>query len=663
MAAPRTGLPGNGDNLTTGPTRPYLLERVGEAAVVQVYADGFQALDARERILTYHLCQAALSGRDIYYDQRYANSLEMREVLEEILTHADLVDPGTLSRIAHYTRLFWLNSGPHNNLTARKFVLGCSPDELTRAARAAQEGGARFPVKRGETIDGLLVRLAPCFFDPDRDAIVTNKTPGNGRDILASSANNLYQAVSMADLEGFEERYPLNSRLVRQGDRLVEEVYRIGGRYGEQIAEIVGHLEAAIPLAPAATGDALRALVRFYRSGDDRDRREYDIAWVRDRDARIDTINGFVEVYMDARGRKGAWEGIVFYVNQAKTEAIRSLARHAQWFEDRMPWDPRYRKQGVTGISANAIDVVIETGDSGPVTPIGINLPNDESIRQQHGSKSVSLTNVMEAYDRSTPPALWREFSWTEDEAGRAARWSSTASELTTNLHEVIGHASGQVDQRLAGGPQAALKECFSTIEEARADLVALYFLPDPVIVELGLVPREHHADIARAEYEAYSRNALVQLRRVREGTQIEEDHMRNRQLIVRWLMANTGAVTERRRDGKTYFVVADVAAFRSGVARLLSEVQRIKSQGDYPAALALVETYGVHFDAALRDEIVERVERVDIPSYTGFVMPRLEPVRDPTGAIIDVNVSYPLDLATQMLEYSGKKKVTGDRL
>jgi dipeptidyl-peptidase-3 len=460
----------------------------------------------------------------------------------------------------------------------------------------------------------------------------------------------------MAGLDGFKERYSLNSRLVRRDGRFIEEVYRVSGRYGKAISAIVGHLEAAIPLAPEPTADALRALVRFYRSGEDDDRRAYDIAWVRDRSARVDTINGFVEVYLDARGRKGAWEGLVYYVNDAKTAAIASLAHHAQWFEDRMPCDPRYRKQGVTGISANAIDVVIETGDSGPVTPIGINLPNDESVREQYGSKSVSLANVMEAYDRSTPAALWHEFSWTPEEAARAVAWSSAASELTTNLHEVIGHASGQVDQRLVGGPQAALKECFSTIEEARADLVALYFLPDPMIVELGLLPAAHHAEVVWAAYEAYSRNALVQLRRVREGTQIEEDHMRNRQLIVRWLMANTIAVCGRWRDGKTYFVVVDVDQFRNGVGRLLAEVQRIKSQGDYAAALALIDTYGVHFDRALRDEVVARVERVDIASYTGFVMPRLQPVLDQSGAIADVSISYPLDLTAQMLEYSGKR-------
>jgi dipeptidyl-peptidase-3 len=308
-------------------------------------------------------------------------------------------------------------------------------------------------------------------------------------------------------------------------------------------------------------------------------------------------------------------------------------------------------------VTANAIDVVIETGDSGPITPVGINLPNDQGVRERYGSKSVSLSNINAAYDKSTLPEFRTEFSWTPEEAARAERWSAPAGELTTNMHEVIGHGSGKVEERLQGNPQAALKEQFSAIEESRADLVALYFLPDPKLVELGLVPKDDHADIVRAEYEAYARNALVQLRRVRTGTQIEEDHMRNRQTIVHWLMANTTAIEIKRRDGKTFYVVADVGAFRDGVAHLLAEVQRIKAQGDYEAAKALVETYGVHFDADLRDEVVARVERLHLPSYTAFVMPTLEAVRGADDAIVDVRISYPCDLAAQMLEYSAETR------
>jgi dipeptidyl-peptidase-3 len=290
------------------------------------------------------------------------------------------------------------------------------------------------------------------------------------------------------------------------------------------------------------------------------------------------------------------------------------------------------------------------------VTPVGINLPNDQTIRERYGSKSVSLSNVNEAYEGSTLPAFRQEFAWTPEEAERAQRWSSFAGELHTNMHEVIGHASGRVSDALRGSPQGALKEQYSALEEARADLVALYFLPDPKLAELGLIKADEQSEMAQSEFEAYTRNALVQLRRVRHGTQIEEDHMRNRQMIVQWLMANTTAIEVRQRDGNTYYVMVDADAFREGVGRLLAEVQRIKAEGDYQAAKTLFETYGVHFDSKLRDEVVARVERLRMPSYTGFVQPRLEPVTGTDGKITDVKISYPLDLTTQMLEYSGKR-------
>jgi dipeptidyl-peptidase III len=307
----------------------------------------------------------------------------------------------------------------------------------------------------------------------------------------------------------------------------------------------------------------------------------------------------------------------------------------------------------VQGITANAIDVVIETGDSGPITPIGINLPNDQAVREQYGSKSLSLSNINEAYNKSTLPEFRTEFAWSRDEVARAEKWGSFAAELTTNMHEVIGHASGKVDERLKGNPQGALQEQFSALEEARADLVALFFLPDAKLVELGLFAGDDHDDIVRAEYEGYTRTAIVQLRRVREGAQLEEDHMRSRQLIVRWLMANTKAIEVRTREGKTYYVMNDPRAYRDGVGRLLAEVQRIKAEGDYAAAKTLFETYGVHFDPQLRDEVVARVDRLHLPSYTGFVMPRLEAVTDTAGGIIGVTISYPRDLTKQMLEYS----------
>jgi dipeptidyl-peptidase-3 len=637
--------------------RKYLLERVDDAAVVQLYDDQFAALPLREKTLVWHLTQAALAGRDIFFDQKHRNALEMRAVLEAIITHPSGIETETLSDIQRYTKLFWINNGPYNNLTSRKFVMKTTPQAFAAAAQTAAKTGATFPTQAGESLDALLKRLEPIFFDAKVDPIVTNKNPGPGKDILSASANNLYSGVSMADLKGFTEKNGLNSRLVKTNGRLVEEVYRINGRYSKEIARIVTHLEAAIPFASEPTAAALKALIQWYRTGDDGDRAKYDIAWVKDKDALVDTINGFIEVYLDPRGVKGSWEGVVYHVNREKTERIRKFADNAQWFEDHMPYDAKYRKPNVTGIVANAIDVVFETGDSGPVTPVGINLPNDQKIREQYGSKSVSLSNVNEAYDKSQPESIRSEFTWTPEETERAAKFASFASELTTDMHEVIGHASGRQAEGFKGTPQAALKEHLSALEEGRADLVGLYFIADPKLVELGIIQAADQDAMVRAEYESYTRNALVQLRRMREGSQIEEDHMRNRQMIVRWLMANTKAIESRTRDNKSYLVMVDPKAFREGVGKLLAEVQRIKSEGDYAAAKTLFETHGIHFDPKLRDEIVKRVESLNLPSYSGFVMPKLTAVTDASGKITDVTVSYPLDLTKQMLEYSGAQK------
>ena len=636
-------------------SRRYLLEQIDDAAVVQVYADGFEALPLEHKILAWHLYQAALAGRDIYYDQRYRDALRMRGLLEEILTHADGIPADVIAEIRRYTKLFWINSGPHNNLTARKFVLKCTPEAFADAARRAEANGAAVPTCAGETLDGLLERLHGAFFDPNVDPLVTNKTPGDGQDILASSANNLYRGVTMRDLEGFEERYGLNSRLVKKAGRLVEEACRMGERYGDLITRIRGHLLDALAYAPPATRRALEALIRFYETGEDADRVASDIAWVQDQEPPVDTINGFIENYLDPRGVKGAWEALVFYVNHEKTTGLRNLAEAAAWFEARMPWDPQWRRTEVGGVTARAIDVVVESGEAGPITAIGINLPNDQQIREQYGSKSVTIANISEAYEKAQPKAYRQEFCWSDDELDRAETWAAVASEVTTGIHEVLGHGSGRVAEHLNGQPQLALKEHYSAIEEARADLVALYFISEPKVADLGMLPAEHQTEITQAEYEAYARNALVQLRRVREGTTIEEDHMRNRQMIVHWLLANTRAIEVRRRDNKTYYVMVDAAAFRDGVARLLADVQRIKSEGDYAAARDLFEAHGIHFDPALRDEIVARVDRLNLPSYTGFVQPRLEPVTDTAGRIADVRISYPQDLERQMLEYSGK--------
>ncbi|MFN8644065.1 MAG: peptidase M49 [Candidatus Binatia bacterium] len=633
--------------------KTYLLERVDDAAIVQIYADGFPALSLDEKRLVYHLTQAAIAGRDIYWDQRYAHGIAMRGVVEAILTHRAGVDPATLAEITRYTKLLWLNSSPYNNLTAHKFVLKCTPEAFAAAAAQAARNGATFATGQGESLEQMLTRMRPLFFDETFEPTVTQKTPEQGTDILQASANNLYVGVTMADLKGFTEKYGLNSRVVKQNGRLVEEVYKVGGRYDAQIRAIVGHLEAAKAFAPPAMQEALTKLVQYYRTGERDDRRAYDIAWVNDKDSPVDTINGFIEVYLDARGVKGAWEGLVYYVNKQKTVDIEKLASNAQWFEDHMPWAAEFKKAGVKGITAKAIDVVVETGESGPITPVGINLPNDEQVRQEHGSKSVSLSNVTEAYDKSTVPEFRAEFAWAPEEAARADKWSAFAGELLTNMHEVIGHASGKVSDKVGSNPATVLKEQFSALEEGRADLVGLYYMADPKLVELGLMTAADQKDIVQTEYEGYTKNALIQLRRVRQGTQIAEDHMRNRQMVVRWLMANSKAIETRQRGGKTFYVMVDAAAFRDGVGRLLAEVQRIKSTGDYAAAKQLFETYGVHFDAALRDEVVARVDKLKLPSYSGFVMPELTATTDASGTITDVAIRYPQDFTAQMLAFS----------
>ena len=653
-AAASTAAPASAETATAG--RKYLLETVEDAAVVQLYADGFSSLPLRDKTLIYHLTQAAIAGRDIFYDQKHRDALAMRRVLEAILSQPAGIDAPTLTAIQTYAKLFWINNGPYNNLTSQKFVLTIGPDALATAAKNAAAAGAAFPTASGESLDTLLARLRPMFFDPNVDPVVTSKSPPPGQDILSASANNLYAGVRERDLNGFKERYGLNSRLVKANGALVEEVYRLNGRYGKEIAGMVRHLEAAVPFAPPATAKALRALIQFYRTGEESDRVQYDIAWVQDKDSPVDTINGFIEVYLDARGVKGAYEGLVFYVNQAKTARIRSFANNAQWFEDRMPYDAKFRKPMVKGIVANAIDVVVETGDAGPVTPVGINLPNDQRIREEYGSKSIALTNVSEAGTAAVPSSMRDEFSWTPEEAQRGSTHGVLANELLTDMHEVIGHASGQ---QAAGTPRLradALGEHASALEEARADLVGLYFTADPKLVELGIVSAADHPDLIKAQYESYARNGLVQLRRVRKGTHIEDDHMRNRQMIVEWLRANTKAIDTRQRDGKTYYVVVDTQAFREGSGRLLAEVQRIKSEGDYPAAKALFDKYGITFDPKRRDEVVARVDKLKLPSYMGFVMPTLTAVTGADGAITDVQISYPMDLTKQMMEWGRRQ-------
>jgi dipeptidyl-peptidase-3 len=650
---------------TSGPgeQRKYLLEQIDDVAVVQLYVDGFEQLAVRDKILIYHLSQAAIAGRDIFIDQKYEHALEIRDLIEEILTHADRIDSDTLAEVRRYAKLFWMNNGPHNVLTSQKNVLECSIEDFIRAVVRAEINGARLPKRDGENTPELLRRIRPILFDRDVDSHVTSKSPGPGRDILQASANNLYDGVTLKDLEGFRERHPLNSKLIKRADGALEEVvWRAGfddvvrpGMYAEQINRIIGHLEAAIPHATAKMARALGLLIHYYRTGNPLDFRAYNIAWVADDDSPVDTINGFIEVYLDARGQNGAWEGIVYFEAPGKTETIRKFTDHAQWFEDHMPYERQYRKPEVKGVSARAIQVVTATGDGGPICFAGINLPNPRDIREQYGSKSVALSNAIEARDKARSPEARREFCYDQAEFERVTKWKSLVGDLTLNMHEVIGHGSGRVSERLKVDPEEAIGQYYSALEEARADLVGLWFIGDRELVELGLVGGSDRKEIERTAYESYTRGALAQLRVVRTGDTLEEDHMRNHQMIVHWLMDNTNAIEVKRRNGKTYYVVRDIARWKEGAGKLLAEVQRIKSEGDRKAAQTLMETYGVKFDTVLRDEVVARWDKLDRPSYTGFVMPKLTPIYDEAGNIKDVKVTYPMDLEAQMLEWSSR--------
>ncbi|MBL8730065.1 MAG: peptidase M49 [Planctomycetes bacterium] len=642
------------------PDRQYELDRVDGAAIVQLYADGFDQLHPRDKILAWHLVQAAIAGRDINIDQRFAYALPIRTVLESLWLAKDELPADVRAEVERYTKLFWVHNGIHDNLTTKKALLRLSHDQFRAAVATAAAMGHPIAAAQLAPATSTDEIFAICT-DPHTFVSVTDKSPEGGADPVAASCNNLYVGCTTADLATFHERYGLNSRVVKRADgSLEEQVYRCGdgagvppGRYADRIAAVNAHLRDALPFAPPPTRKALELLIRYNETGEPADWRNFNIAWVQDKDSVVDLALGFIEVYLDVRGIKGAWQAVISFRNEAKTHEIAALARETQWFEDRMPWEARFKKQQVKGISARAIAVITETGDCGPITPIGVNLPNEADIRRDYGSKSVNLSNVVEAYDKTSGKGAAAEFSFTPEEAARAATYAAAMDDLHTNLHEVVGHASGQVLDSVPN-PAQILGTYYSTLEEGRADLVGLYWIADAKLREMGLVPND---DAVLAKYEAYTRNALLQLRRVPPGGKIEEDHMRNRQLIVHWLLHNSDAIAVEHRGDRVFYRVRSAAAYRDGCGRLLAEVMRIKATGDFKAGKALVETYGTKVDPALRDQVVARLEALQLPSVTGFVQPELRAQTDAAGTITDVEVWYPCDLADQMLRWSGRRR------
>lgn len=637
-------------------TRPYLLETVGEFAVSRLYADGFEELSERDRILAFYLYRASLAGRDIFYDQMGRDVLEIRDLLEEILTHPRSVDPQFRDQLLRYLKLFWINNGNHNDRTRQKFVPEFTFDALVAAAQAAESDGASFKVAVGETFAKKLERLRPSIFDPSVDPLSTCKTPPPGQDILTCSSVNFHEGLNLADLKGFRETHALNSRLVKKDGRIVEEIYRAGrdgvppGRYAKELRVMIGFLEKARAFAEETQGTVLGHLIDYLATGDSEAFRAYDIAWVQ-HETTVDAILGFIETYKDPRGQKGAFEGIVHFIDPRMTRLQKDLASLAQYFEDRAPWEEAYKRKGFTVPIANAVNVLHAGGDSGPMPPIGVNLPNEEDIRERYGNKSVSLVNVMDAYNRASHGRVVEEFFLPEDRPLQT-KYGAMVDLLQTTMHEVLGHASGKVGDALKGDPREHLREYYSALEEARAELIALHNFFDPKLVEVGVLPSP---EAAEAAYRDYATSDLFMLRRVRKGDVLEDDHMRAIHLIVSYVRGTTSAIETVKRDGKTYFRVADVAAMRKGVADLLKTLQRIKGTGDYQAARDLTERYAVRIDPALRDEVVARAERASIPSYVAYVMPDVVPVRDAAGDVRDVRVEYTSDFATQMLKYSGK--------
>jgi dipeptidyl-peptidase-3 len=640
-----------------------LVERVGSTGFVQLEAGSFQTLPPREQALAYWLTQASIAIDPIIYDQNSAWGVRQKRLLEGILRHPEGVNPDALRKITSYTKLFWANRGNHNDTTAQKFLPDFTPAELNAAALQAFQHGAFKTAAYGlaivanpEALGREVGDLQRSFFDAAFEPTITAKSPQGKLDILQSSANNFYSNVTLADLKGFTEEYPLNSRLVKGPSGLVEEVYRAGtpdgkiapGRYAQFLKRANEYLDKARAYADPAQAKALAALIRFYQTGAFSDWLAFDAAWVQN-NPRVDFINGFIEVYRDARAAKASSQSFVSITDEKMNQLMLKLAANAQYFEDHAPWAQQYKKEGVKAPMAKACETLIETGDF-HVSTIGDNLPNENQIREQYGSKSFLFTGSSRTLRQGTGFGALDEFAASPEEIALSKKYGEEASDMMTALHEIIGHGSGKLSPKLKGGAEAALKEYFSTLEEARADLMALWNISDPKLRELGLVSSP---DVQKAMYYASVRTVLTQLMRIPQGDTIEEDHQRNRQLIVNYIMDKTGAIQKIERNGKTYLQLKDVPRMKEGVGMLLSELMRIKAEGDYDAIKALVDKYGVHFDPKLRDQVVQRYAKLDVPTYWCGINSDLTAKLDEAGKVAAVTLSYPRDYVKQQLGYA----------
>lgn len=637
----------------------WQVDQFADLRILRYQVPGFDELSSRQKELIYYLSEAALWGRDIVTDQNYKHNLTIRKTLDAIVEgfQGDRTTPEWKDFMV-YTKRVWFSNGIHHHYSTDKFLPEFSRDYFESLVKNSE--GVTFPVEDSQTLDAFIAFLEPVMFDPNVDAKKVSQDSSG--DLVADSAVNFYAGVNQEEVEEYYNSimdkddptpvsYGLNSRVIKKDGKVMEEVYSINGRYGPAIEKIVFWLEKA---APVAENDQQRKvidkLIEYYKTGDLEKFDEYNILWVNDTASRIDFINGFIEVYDDPLGMKATWESVVNFKDLEATKRVSVISDNAQWFEENSPTDPRFKREEAKGVTAKVITVAMLGGDCYPSSPVGINLPNANWIRRTHGSKSVTMENIAYAYDQSSLDSPFgKEFTYNDETLNRIKQYGALAGNVHTDLHEVLGHGSGKL---LPGVSSEALKNYHSPVEEARADLFALYFLMDPKLIDLGVLP---NTEAAKAAYDMAVRNGLMtQLTRVELGKTIEQAHMRSRALVSHWVYEKgkpDNVISRENKDGNTYFAINDYQKLRELYGELLKEVQRITSEGDYEAAKALVETYGVQIDQELHKEVLDRYSKLNLAPYGGFMNPVYTPVME-NGAITDVNVSYPDNYVKQMLRY-----------
>ncbi len=641
----------------------YVDERFADLQLLRYRLNGFEQLSLSQKTLIYYLSKATLFGRDITFDQFGRYNLRIRKTLEAVYTDFSIAhDTDEFRALEVYLKRLWFSNGIYHHYGCDKFKPGFTQDYLCEVLHTVDP--KRLPLHSGETVDALCDELMPIIFNPDVLPKRVNKA--DGEDLLLTSACNFYEGVTQEEAENYYQQqknqagddpapisYGLNSTLVKDADgELRELVWSAQGRYANAIRHIIFWLEKAKTVAENEhQREVIALLIAYYQTGDLRCFNDYCIKWVSEHEGRIDFVNGFIEVYGDPLGLKGSWEGIVEYKDLEATKRTQTISQNAQWFEDHSPVDPRFRKPKVKGVTANAICAAMLGGEEYPSTAIGINLPNADWIRMEHGSKSITISNITDAYNKAAHGNGFKEeFVIDEETRKLIEKYGDVCDDLHTDLHECLGHGSGQL---LPGTDPDALKAYGNTIEEARADLFGLYYIADQKLIDLGLVP---DAEAYKSQYYSYMMNGLMtQLIRIEKDHQIEEAHMRNRALIAHWCYEQGDVIEMVQREGKTYVRIKDYVALRQLFARLLSEIQRIKSEGDFNAARQLVERYAVKVDARLHDEVLERYKQLNLAPYKGFINPMMVPVLDDHGEICDIQLNYAESYAHQMLRYSSE--------